>query len=208
MGKENRVVYLDIDDTYIETEKLIKNVCKKVGYSIDERVNAYILRDNPIVRDVVKLIMSDYSKIPKRVGAEDCLAIISTEYTVKFLSSCYSEVEIYAKKKFAEEEGKEVILCEYCSKTPDIIDLSNGIMIDDRVDVLLGANASEKYNMKYNYDTQEEVQQFIKEGGTVCNNWYQLLDYLVEGEKDEEFRRYFYTRIQELGWNKRLQGCK
>lgn len=164
-----RRLYLDIDDTVVNTNKHIKNMLgskwQKDGLIYCEYDNM-----NAIEFAKVKGVFSDYSKIPFIEGAEEGLNILRNHYDLVFCSSYYLEgIEDKAKERWAKELGIPLILCKGMSKGD--IDMSGAIIVDDNPRNILRTNAGEKV-LFYNEDFYESV------GGVLVFSWFALVSHL------------------------------
>lgn len=197
-----RKLFVDLDDTYMDTEVYIRRILKANGYNFSKKQSIY---DVDVVKDfkwVFDEVFSNYSFIPKKIGAEECLNVLETEYGIVFVS-CYStEEEKISKYKFAKECGKDIILCKDFDKS--FIDMSEGIMFDDVAMHLLnsGLPSKSQYLMFNRFNVNEYwFKNYVKFNGNLVFDWYEFCDKVMEVEEDAELREYICSRIQ--GVNKR-----
>lgn len=196
MGR--RTLYLDLDDTYLDTENYIRSMLTANGVPVSNTSSVYNNYTRECAGDLYKEILSDYSCIPKKIGADECLDIIKTEFDVVFLSCYTTDVEKQAKEEFAKECGIPIILCKDFDKSG--IDMSNGIMLDDtpRHLVYSGLPGKNQYLMYNPYALDTEGTEDLKKfQGTIVLDWYNFMDNIMEVEEDAELRDYICKRIQD-----------
>lgn len=166
MGKVK--LFLDIDDVIFDTESYISSVLRKSGIVTD---SSYLyLFDND--RGMLNDFLSDYSKIPMITGSYDGIKMLKTEYDVCLLSYITFVNEYYEKVKVAKKLGLELFACTGEDYLKSSVDTSNGIRIDDRVDIL-NANNSKRSICFY------KKCHFDEFGGEIVFDWYELLDRLL-----------------------------
>lgn len=190
-----RKLYIDLDDTFVETESFLRMMFKQNGISIPQKDSVYSML-NKGYDFLFKEGMSDYTLIPRMPGAEDALRILSTEYEPVFIS-CYTfEEEAEGKKKLARAFHKNIILCD---GSKDHIDMENAVFIDDTVQHLVESNASEedKYLFFNLYNLRDLIS--TKYAGHVVSDWYDITNMLmgVTGT-DAKLREYFCEGIQKF----------
>lgn len=199
---EKRKLYIDLDDTFVDTEMYLRNMFNQNGFNVPESASIYSLIDTGEYDFLFKEGMSDYILIPRMPGAEDALKILSTEYSISFVS-CYSfEEEARGKKKLADALRKELILCK---GRKDHINMENAVFIDDNISHLIDSNASDedKFLFFNIYNLRDLTSAGDSYCGHVVSDWYEITNILmgVTGE-DAELREYFRERIQKCS-----KGC-
>lgn len=191
MGKKK--LFMDLDDTYKDTETYLRCILKNYGIKIPETMSVYALYDIPQYRGYIEEVFGDYENIPNMIGARENFKLLQTEYKIIFCSSCNSEQEAIGKKKFAESLNKEIILCSGKQWDKSHVDMSGGVFIDDNKDILNKSNASVKIQMfnPYSYSG-------IANGSYLATNWYTVSDLLMEVNVNEKLRGSFCQGIQEF----------
>lgn len=168
-----KVIYLDIDDTLLDTEGYIRR--NLIGgrpftgsiYTLGtSRLNGYFCPNN-------------YKKIPFKEGALDVLKILSQDYEIILASCCRTVEESISKRNLARSLGKRVILCRGNDKSN--IDMNGAIFIDDRSDILASSNASYKIRM---YNAYTEGYQLPLKTCDLVHSWYGILDLLENTDTD------------------------
>lgn len=191
-----RKLYLDLDDTYLDTETYLRNMLSANGLTVGT-ASVYSDYIKGCAGSFYKEILSDYSCIPKKLGADECLDIIKTEYDVVFVSCYTTEEERVAKEMFAKECETPIILCSDFDKSN--IDMGDGIMLDDTPRHLLYSGIPRKNQfLMYNpYSLDEEGISDLKMfEGKVVLDWYDFTDSIMEVKEDVELRDYICKRIQ------------
>lgn len=191
-------LFLDLDDTYLDTDRYIRKVLKANGVS--KRLwgihdDIYVLQDIPECKDIIKACMSNYLVIPTKEGAVQSLKLLRTEYNVKFVTSCYSDYEEKAKRELFKKMDVDFIICRGGKSH---VDMSGATFVDDHFKHLNESNASEKIFFFNPY----ELDPTISTGGfnldtTLVLNWFELTDLLMSGGEDYELREYIHQRVQE-----------
>lgn len=194
MGR--RTIYLDLDDTYLDTEEYIRSMLSANGFNIGT-ASVYSDYIRGFASSLYKEILSDYSCIPKKVGADECLDIIKTEYDVVFLSCYTTNEEKIAKESFAKDCNTEIILCKDFDKS--FVNMGNGIMFDDNPHHLIYSGLPSKNQfMMYNpYALDEDgMNDLRKFEGKIVLDWYDFTDSVMGVDEDAELREYICKRIQ------------
>ncbi len=184
----SKVLYMDLDDTVKATDMYIHSYLKSNGYG-DIRGSVYNLffRENCSYLDQVENILDNWDAIPLMDGAYNGLRLLATEYKIIFVSSYGSKVEATHKKHFARIMNCGLILVESFS-SKSCVDMSNGVCVDDRLDILMTTNARAKYEM-YNEYRYNLYPHSARSEVTVVSNWYSLVDQLME-ETERVFKGY------------------
>lgn len=162
-----RNLYLDLDDTVLDTSSFLGGV------------------------DLLKYLKQNidgYSRIPYKVGALDSLRILSTKYSISFVSCYLTEDEKREKLRFARLVGVPIFLCRDYYKGS--VDMSGGIFVDDDVKHLIESSASLEDSYCFGGGEYE-----TNLGYTCVNSWSELCDILMEVSVDAELREYFCKRI-------------
>lgn len=202
--EELEKIYMDLDDTVKDTERYIRRVLASNGVDVN-KVKGTIYNmfftgfslEGILARDCVK----NWSVVPFKEGAMDCLRLLMSEYKVIFVSAYTFESEAKDKLEFAKSVGCDIILCD--NKTHPFknhIDMSDGIFIDDRQDVVLLSNSPKKFEMFNPYTIDFSAE---RDDRTTIADWHMIIDDLMYGGLDERirlnenFRGVFYKGIQE-----------
>lgn len=199
-------LFLDIDDTYLSTETFLRTALGCYGVSCPKYNTVYSIKDmyneNSVVPDLYDYLMSDYSVIPKRKGATDGIKLLSSEYNVVFCSASYSGEESAAKRKFAQKEGHELILC----RDKNVLQKygKDSIIVDDKLINLLssGFNPSNRILMWNKYFSLHSSNRQLQHTFPymIVGDWFFLVDLLVGGSmEDEKLREFVCGRVQGLG---------
>ena len=201
MERNIKKIYLDLDDTLLDTESYIRFILDLRGIKIakDLKYDIYTSIDKR-VRDLLKIIFaSDYDAVPWKIGAKECFKLLETEFEIVFVSSCTTKEEEVSKKKFADKLGKKIILCSGDKWDKSHVDMSDGIFIEDNLDVLMGTNAAVKIQMynPYNFHSSK-CNPICPERDLLVTDWFQIIDYLMEVDISENFRRRFCEGIQNF----------
>lgn len=175
-------LYIDVDDTFLNTEKYMRNVLKANGIRVKNGLTAYDYRDNPVAEDLMDMLFSDYSVIPKMDGAEESLKILQCDYDVVFTSSVFSEKERDAKEKYFKEMGKKLIVIPgQFDLSAFIAPCSNTLVVNDKSRVLdkSGVYPINTYCMWNPRTSEKNIYEYLKHGGTVVFDWYELCDQIM-----------------------------
>lgn len=192
---ESKIMYVDLDDTVKDTERYIRRVIESnCGSLLKGILSVYELMEYENM--YIKEVLSHYDAIPYKDGAKNSLDLLSTEYEIEFCS-CYTYAEeAESKLAYAKSMGKKIHLVSY-SECPDksCIDMSGGIIVDDKPYVLNASKADRKFELlnRYTYNVNDERDASIE-----VVNWYSLVDKLMGGVDsiDEDIRRYVCQGIQ------------
>lgn len=188
-------LFLDLDDTYLDTDRYIRKVLKANGVSKDLwgiHDDIYVLGDNPDCKDIIRECMSNYPVIPTREGAAQSLQILRTEYNVVFVTSCYSDYEEKSKRELFSKMGTKFIICRGGKSH---VDMSGGIFVDDHLIHLVESNAEQKIFFFNRYEIS--TGRYNPRTTSMVMNWFELTDILMSGGEDDELRRYIHQRVQE-----------
>lgn len=162
-----RNLYLDLDDTVLDTSAFLGGVD---------------------LADYLKQNTNGYSKIPYKVGALDSLRILSTKYSISFVSCYHTDNEKREKLRFARLVGVPIFLCRDYYKGS--VDMSGGIFVDDDVKHLMECPLP--LENSYCFCGGEAEANL---GFTCVSSWSELCDILMEVSVDAELREYFCKRI-------------
>lgn len=192
-------IYLDLDDTFVDTEMYIRSVLKNNLLPVRDNT-VYALRFLPIYSDIMRDVFKNYDIIPLKEDAEVSLSLLSTEYNIIFCSSYITEEEANAKKSFAKKYKKDIILCGGQNWDKSRVDMSGGIMIDDDPEALSRSNATTKIQVFNPYKTNGlRYTEYLK-GDHFAENLPQAVEFLMGGENiygNSELRRCICERVQE-----------
>ena len=206
MKRNIKKIYLDLDDTLLDTEAYIRFILgiRGIGVPKDLEYGTIYTSKDKRVKDLFKVIFdNDYDAVPWKMGAKECFRLLETEYEIIFVSSCSTKDEEVSKKKFADKLGKKIILCSGDKWDKSHVDMLDGIFIEDNLDVLMGTNAAVKIQMYNPYRFHlSECNPICPERDLLVTNWFQILDYLMEVDISEDFRRRFCEGIQNFSVSK------
>ncbi len=193
-----RKLYLDIDDTYVDTEEYLRKVLESNGIECDPFESVWEIYFRGIGEDLFREVLSDYSVIPKKIGAEDCLKILETEFEIVYCTCYMFEEERLAKLRMSEEEGREIIFCRYFDKS--CVDMEDNVFVDDTPKHLVNSNLKSKnqylmYN-PYALDT-EGYKYLVNFKGEVVMDWFSLCDKIMEVHVDDELRDSICSRVSK-----------
>lgn len=196
-----RKLYIGLDDTLLDTESYMRLLVELQGN------RDMMFSDIAFVKSYVCDIIKKYDVLPFKEGAEECLPILDTEYDIILCSSYSSDIEYEIKKNFAEKIGKELILYRGGDCGISSINMKDDIFIDDNLDVVAGSNASCKIQMynPYNFHLSRR-NQVCSERDILVTDWFQVMDYLVEVNIDEDIRRRFCKGISKFCIRCGIQG--
>lgn len=192
-----KVIYLDLDDTYLDTENYIRGMLELNGVKVGT-ASVYSDYVKGYAGSLYKEILSDYSCIPKKVGADECLDLLRTEFDIVFVSCYTTEEEMIAKKSFAKECETEIILCKNFDKS--CVNMLDGIIFDDNPRHLIysGVPRKNQFLMYNSYALDKEgLEDLSKFEGKVVFDWYEFTDSVMGVEDDVELREYICKRIQD-----------
>lgn len=189
-----RKLYLDLDDTYVDTENYIRKVLNSNGVDCDQNESVWDVYFRGDTVDIFREILADYSAIPKKVGAEECLKILETEFEIVYVTCYICEEEHIAKLDMAKEDGREIIFCPDFDKSH--IDMQEGVFIDDVPKHLINSSVKDenKYLM-YNKYVKDLTKCLMAFNGTVVFDWYDFCDKVMEVNVDAELRDSICSRI-------------
>lgn len=193
-------LFIDIDDTYKDTEHYLRALLINNGYSVPDNDTIYALTNSEEgVNSIFRSVFKNYSAIPDIYGVRENFPLLETEYEIIFCSTYYSKEESLAKKIFARDLDKEIILCDGNSSNWDKsnVDMSGSAFVDDNIKILTRSNADSKYSI-YN-PFQFNLQLFRTKGQDIklVSNWYELTDLLMGVEVDEDIRKRVCEGIQK-----------
>ena len=192
-----KVLYVDIDDTLLDTEMYVRSAFEKSGIQFNMTCSVFSYMGVEEYSSIFREAMSDYSRIPIKPGGLDALSILGTEFSIRFVS-CYSyPEEAEAKRKFAGELGIPLILCR---GTKAHVDMSGGYYIDDCPRFISESNAPRKN--KFLFFNLPRVVDLMLSGKhfdcRVVSDWYDATNILMGvDERDAELREHIYQRIQK-----------
>ena len=186
-------LYVDLDDTFKDSEKFLRKILEANGLECPKNGSVYWRVDSSDYRPYFEMMFGNYRFIPNKEGAVENLKLLETEFEVIFCSSYINDFEAESKKKFADSLGKSIILCGGENFDKSQVDMSDGILIDDKFEVLDASNALVKIQMYNPYNFEG-----ISENSTLVTNWYQIVDKLMGVDVDEDLRRDFCQGIQRF----------
>lgn len=192
-------LFLDLDDTYLDTDRYIRKVLKANGVSKELwgiHDDIYVLADHPDCKDIIKACMSNYLVIPPKQGAVQSLQILRTEYDVVFATSCYSDYEEKSKKELFKKMNVDFILC---NGGKSHVDMSGATFVDDHLVHLVNSNAKNKifFFNRYEMDPAISTGKYDSKVASLVMDWFELTDLLMSGGEDYELREYIRSRVQE-----------
>lgn len=195
---KKKKLFLDLDDTFLDTDRFIRYMLKRNGVS-EELVNInddiYVLSNHPECRDIIEFVTSNYSIIPKKVGAKESLKILKTEYDVIFVTASCREAEYKSKEALLIGMGVPYIITG-SDKTS--VDMTGGIQVDDHLIHLNQSNAETKIFFYNKYEMIPNVSTgTLEKGYKVAKDWFQLTDILMSGGEDIELRKFICQRVQK-----------
>lgn len=198
MSTEKRKLYVDLDDTFCDTENYLRMMFKQNGIKVSEERSIYDYIGIGECDFLFREGMSDYRLIPKMPGSEDAIRILSTEYEVVF-ASCYTfPEEAEGKKKLARAMRKNLILCR---GTKSHLDMEGGVFIDDNPRHVLESSAKneDKYVFFNIYNAGELMKCIWEQNGFnphIVADWYEITNMLMGvKENDAELREHFRKRV-------------
>lgn len=200
-----RNMYVDLDDTFVETEQYCRRVLSSNYIKVPLNETVYVMYGEGRERQIFNEIFRNYSVIPLKDGARECMKLLETEYNIIFCSAYTTTVEAAAKEKLAKFLGKDIILCETNEKSH--VEMGSGIFVEDnpRHLVCSKCEVANQYLMYSPFTLDDEgVPYFNRFKGTTVFNWYELVDKLMGGEEDVELRKYIRERIQKFSQGDRL----
>lgn len=183
-------LFVDLDDTFVDTERYLRKICESNGLKVPKYETIYTLYGNSEYDPYFDMVFNNYFVIPKKQGVIENISLLETEYEVIFCTYCTTKSELEAKKRFAESLGKNIILCEGEDHAKSSTDMSEGILIDDNIDVLKASNASKKLQM-YNEFTYTKTLQDC----SLVIDWFDVVDQLMEVSVDEGLRSFISDGI-------------
>ena len=186
-------LFVDLDDTYKDTERYLRQVIRANGLAIPQYGTVYSMYLDIMYRDIFEVVFSDYSVIPNKEGVDENLKILETEYEIIFCSSYTTDIEKRAKQSYSDNLGKEIILCGGTQWDKSYVNMSGASFIDDDAGILCLSNAKKKIQM-YNPYKRGDLKDY--RGDTLVLNWFEALDKLVEVNVDEQLRERFCKGIK------------
>lgn len=193
-----QTILLDLDDTFVDTEKYIRRVLKDELLEV-KFPSVYPLRFMDGYAEIMEEIFQNYEVIPKTDGAEDCLNILKDEYEVVFCSCYVTEGEKKAKKSFADSYETEILLVGNGDYSKSSIDKTNCILVDDSLEVLSASNAAKNIQVFNKYAAKGLTYAEYLLGDYLAENLSSVVTYLMGGIQDaksEEFGRSICQRVQ------------
>lgn len=175
--KEKQKLYLDIDDTILDTENFLRDVLGG-KWAIHDGL-LYQQYSNMSEEDFrkVEIIFSNYPNIPFITSAPVGLKILKEEFDLVLCSSYHMDGEKESKEIWAKMWGIPLILCKGLTK--DCVDMSNAVFVDDNTLNLDRSNASRKicfYKKHHFYGLNDNELVF---------NWFELIKLLCPHRYDE-----------------------
>lgn len=193
-----KTLYLDLDDTYLDTDVYIRKVLKENGVSKELwgiQDDIYVLLNNPKCKDIIQSCMSNYSVIPTKIGAKESLQVLKTEYKVIFVTSVFSGYEFEAKKKFFKNICVPYIIV---GSNKSCVNMKDATFIDDHLIHLNQSNASTKVFFFNQFEMNPQISTgILRKEYKVVKDWFELTDFLMSGGEDFELRKYIHQRVQE-----------
>ena len=175
-------LYLDIDDTILDTEKYIRDMLDSKGIDCSESVSAYVYRE--IMPEVENIFTSNnYNRVPYKLGAFKGVLNLCKSYDIVLISNCTTEDEERSKREIADRLSVDIL---FIHSSREDIDMCNCVYVDDRPLNLLISNASKKILMlnKYRLYYRSEV----------CS-----LDLMLRHEDNLSIAKDFYDVVKYLG---------
>lgn len=150
MANKEGKIFLDLDDTLMDTENFIRSLLKSEFYDLSKCPCVYSLRSTDEFSDIIEDIFNNYDLIPMCEGSKKFLDCMKDDYEIIFCSGYFTENERKSKKSFADKIGKDIILVDarVCFDK-SCVDMSDGIVIDDLPEVLAASKAKIRL-LKYN----------------------------------------------------------
>lgn len=170
-------LFLDLDDTVKDTERYIRKVFASNGLQYDAPGSIYRYINSGTVEDsLIRECFYDWNVIPFKDCALNGIKLLQTEYDVIFCTTYTFNKEAQMKKSLAKTLGCDIILCGDGNRYKDKVDMSGGIFVDDRADILLRSNADIKFELysPYYFDGYAE-----RDDKTLIVDWYSLIDILM-----------------------------
>lgn len=201
-------LYLDIDDTLLDTEKYLRLLLKNNFISCPENSSVYELRGDVMAGCIVEEMLSSegYEVIPFVNGGEDGIELLKSEYEVVLVSDVVTSDEGVGKTNLAKRLGCDIILTgDAMGRSKSDIDMSDGVFVDNMPSNLFASNAKRRILMFSEYDLcyPSERQCFSRmlreDSVTVIGDFYDLVDLLIGvDESDAELRERVYQGIQKF----------
>lgn len=170
-------LFLDLDDTVKDTERYIRRVLASNGIDSCGAGSIYNYINSGTVEDsLIRECLYDWNVIPFKDCALNGIKLLQTEYDVIFCTAYTFNKEAQMKKALAKSLGCEIILCDDGNRYKDKVDMSGGIFVDDRADILIRSNADIKFELysPYYFDGYAE-----RDDRTLIVDWYSLVDILM-----------------------------
>lgn len=192
-------LFLDLDDTYLDTDRFIRYTLALKGVSkeywgIEDDI--YTVANIPECKDIIKSCMSNYHAIPLKTGAKESLKILQTEYIITFVTSAFSNYEIQSKKKLLDSMKVPYIIT---GRKKSHIDMSGGIQVDDHLGHLNQSNAKKKIFFYNKFEMNPKTATgTLEKDYTMVKDWFELTDILMSGGEDNELREYICSRVQRI----------
>ena len=167
-------LYLDVDDTLLDTEGYIKSVLGGKWLREDRLIYSCYSQMQPEEMSKVITAFSDYTKIPFKSGAKEGLEALKKNFDVVLCSSYVHNCEYEAKKVLAEKLGLPIILCGGANWDKSHINMSGSVFVDNNTRLLNLSNADKKVCF---YQRGNMVQEFTD--GAIVFDWFELMDELL-----------------------------
>ena len=185
-------LYIDLDDTVKDTSRYINKVIDSNKVSLG-RVNSLY----SIVADdfFIKESLCNWDVIPFCQGALNSLKLLETEHEIVFCSQYLFAEEAKRKQEFASSLGKSLYLFPRTQGVDkDSLDMSDGVLIDDNLDVLLKSNAQYLYEMLSGNKRLDLKRE--RPDNCLVTNWFHIVDVLLsDRRKYEDTRRIIYQGV-------------
>lgn len=179
---ERAKLYVDLDDTFLNTEMYLRMVLKANDIKVEAGKTAYDYMDDVVVKELLDMIYKDYSVIPELPGAKESLDILKCDYDIVFTSSCFSEEERDAKERYFSSKGIEYVLVMGTYDLSSYIkDSEKNLIVNDKSVVLenSGICPINTYCLWNQRTSEKNIQEYLSSGGTVVFDWYELCDQIM-----------------------------
>ena len=159
---ERRTIYLDLDDTVFNTSYFLEQA---TGWVVEHPKTIYDVFAE--TSDFFNMsAMLEYSKIPLNISVED-IKSLEEKYKVVVCTEYYTVTEIERKVSIMRDifQIKDVIGIDRCYNRKYNLDLSDGILIDDTLEILVKSNAMVK--IWFTKSPEIPKEGIVKVGGFV-----------------------------------------
>lgn len=203
LSGESDTILLDLDDTFVKTEDLLRRMLKAEGLTVPTDESVYMLRwrNKDVYSEIMEEIFSNYENLDEKDytdGALEALNLLKTEYNVIFCSCYLNEAERVSKKRLADNLETPIILVDSSDFSKSSVDSKGKIIIDDSIEVLQNSKAKLKLQMFNRYNTCGLTYREYLVGDHLIKNLSEAVDYLIGGDIDDKcknFRGTLYPRI-------------